>query len=274
VRDLTVGEAAARLSAEFPGLTASWLRRMEAAGRVSPRRNPAGFRRYTAADLDRIRAVLSAAAEQNAEAAAEPAAPAPAPPQPRVSAPQPTAESGPAAQSQRPLIHASGLKRDGGNPSGARRGGPGSVAVLTVVPDTSPAEQQGPAADPPEPAGRRGERRWPDAGFFAPDLGEVAMDRDRLAAAARIERGWVDELVGYGLLSDRAVFSGADLLVARACAELAELGFEPRHLRPVLTSAAKVAELAGSAPAGRSAQAAAAAVRLHSTLVRAELLRG
>jgi hypothetical protein len=283
VRDLTVGEAAARLSAEFPGLTVSWLRRMEAAGRVSPRRNPAGFRRYTEADLDRIRAVLIAAAEADASAPPPPApapqptvAPAPveAPAPSRKSVPPPAAEPEPEAQSQRSLVHAASLKRESSSPSGGRRGGPGGIAVLTVVPDTSPAEQPSPAPDPPEPAARRAERRWPDAGFFAPDLGEVAMDRDRLAAAARIERGWIDELVGFGLLPDRAVFSGADLLVARACAELAELGFEPRHLRPVLASAGKVAELAAAAPAGRSAQAAAAAVRLHSTLVRAELLRG
>lgn len=282
MRDLTVGEAAARLSAEFPGLSASWLRRMEAAGRISPRRNPAGFRRYTAADLDQIRAVLSAASGTEAPAPPEPSAKDSAP----AAAPVPTggaaaeAAPEPAPQSQRPLMHAAGLKRENSSPSGSRRGGQGGVAVLTAVPDTSPAaqpptaEQPIPAADPPEPAGRRAERRWPDAGFFAPDLGEVAMDRDRLAAAARVERARIDELVAYGLLPDRTVFHGADLLVARACAELAELGFEPRHLRPVAASAAKVAELAAAAPAGRSAQAAAAAVRLHSTLVRAALLRG
>jgi len=101
----------------------------------------------------------------------------------------------------------------------------------------------------------------------------------------------VDGLVEYGLLPDAEPVGGADLLVARASAELAQFGVEPRHLRAVAASAARVAELVAAATAagasrdpsrreraalaapGRTAEAAAAAVRLHAALVRAALLR-
>jgi hypothetical protein len=148
-----------------------------------------------------------------------------------------------------------------------------------------------PAGSAPTAASRRAERRWPEAEFFAPDLGEVALTRDQLASAARAERAWVDGLVEFGLLPDDEPVGGAELLVARASAELAQFGVEPRHLRVVAASAARVAELVTAAAAaganrdpsrrersalaapGRSAEAAAAAVRLHAALVRAALLR-
>jgi hypothetical protein len=120
----------------------------------------------------------------------------------------------------------------------------------------------------------------------------VSLDLDQLATAARTDRAWVDGLVEYGVLPGTDSAGGAELLVARASAELAQFGVEPRHLRAVAASAARVAELIAAAttagtgrdPArreraalaapGRSAEAAAAAVRLHAALVRAALLRG
>ena len=120
----------------------------------------------------------------------------------------------------------------------------------------------------------------------------MALTRDQLAAAARTDRAWINGLVEFGLLPDGEPVGGADLLVARASAELAQFGVEPRHLRAVAASAARVAELVTAATAasananrdstrrersalaapGRSAEAAAAAVRLHAALVRASLL--
>jgi hypothetical protein len=113
-----------------------------------------------------------------------------------------------------------------------------------------------------------------------------------LAAAARTDRDWIDGLMEYGVLPATDAAGGADLLVAKASAELAQFGVEPRHLRAVAASAARVAELIAAATSSgsgrdsarrerailaapnRSAQAAAAAVRLHAALVRAALLRG
>ncbi|MGH6656956.1 MAG: MerR family transcriptional regulator, partial [Actinocrinis sp.] len=58
-RTLTIGEASARLSAEFPGVTTGVLRRMEAVGSFTAGRGESGYRRYSEADLDLIRLVLA-----------------------------------------------------------------------------------------------------------------------------------------------------------------------------------------------------------------------
>lgn len=398
-RTLTIGEAAAALSGEFPGVTAAVLRRLEAAGQFIPARSSSGYRRYSEADLDLIRIVLTNQSAQSPgqEQAGPPAAGAERAGRP--GSPDPADLSG----AEHPLTHpaaghseaedalavvgvardlTSGAAHHGGHPgpqspaTGRTTGRNGRAASSRVpaarsaavddlqgtasrhqgalrpttdalfdvpargasmqpqCPDSTGTEQapdaalgkastalsgtapngtsrantasaqgstpngvalNGTAANgtaPSTAASRRAERRWPDPEFFAPDLGEVALDRDQLAAAARTDRAWVDGLVEYGLLSGNRSAGGADLLVARAAAELAQFGMEPRHLRAVAASAARVAELIASATSpgpgrdaarrertllaapGRSAEAAAAAVRLHAALVRAALLRG
>ena len=417
-RTLTIGEAAAALSDEFPGVTATVLRRLEAAGQFVPARSPSGYRRYSDADLDLIRIVLTnePAAQSPDKAASWPGRPDPADlsgaehPLTHPAAGQSAAEDAFAAVGAARDRSANGARHGGHSGSGtgtqSAAAGRGSARAARTVSSRVPAARSAVAEDlqsgqsgqsgqsaaslhaagrrpttealfdvpvsggVPQPDGtgaslarkpsgtaattasanstaprnstaqnsttsanstatgtatgtvpgkitadcaaadsaancapaatastsaaasRRAERRWPDAEFFAPDLGEVALDRDQLAAAARTDRAWVDGLVEYGLLSGNRSAGGADLLVARAAAELAQFGMEPRHLRAVAASAARVAELIASAtsPApsrdaarrertllatpGRSAEAAAAAVRLHAALVRAALLRG
>jgi MerR family regulatory protein len=334
VRGLTIGEAATLLAAEFPGLTVSALRRLEAQGLVDPDRTSAGYRRYDAEDLTRLRAVLSGIQD-------------PLWPDPAVSVDEPAtaglsraaqAASGRTATTARlPSSRTPSSTRADAVPVGARSGGSqrpssaGSAAPSSPAPvltgggrgsgsdtaDAAPADAASMDAasvnaasvnaassntassniapttigSMPTPPSRRAERRWPEAEFFAPDLGEVALTRDQLASAARAERAWIDGLVEFGLLPDGEPVGGAELLVARASAELAQFGVEPRHLRVVAASAARVAELVTAAAApganrdparrersalaapGRSAEAAAAAVRLHAALVRAALLR-
>jgi len=343
---LTIGEAAARLSAEFPGVTVGVLRRLERAGKFTPGRGATGYRRYSEADLDLIRLVLSdhlAAADAYAAGSADADA---ALSGGYAAAPDPADLSGAESPPTHPAVGAPDALRHAQRPVAARTGSRAARTATSRVPAarTAAAGTRGPspaiatlfdvgyAADttqhaealrpdalladrdgvsgrasgvgapsaPPTPASaptttptatRRADRRWPDAEFFAPDLGEVALDRDQLAAAARTDRAWVDGLVEYGLLPGAQSAGGADLLVARASAELAQFGVEPRHLKAVAASAARVAELIAAAtqpgsgrdPArrerallaapGRSAEAAAAAVRLHAALVRAALLR-
>jgi hypothetical protein len=335
VRGLTIGEAAARLSAQFPGLTVSVLRRLEAEGLVAPVRNSSGYRRYSPADLEKVRAALSGwpVPEDHADTAAATAPQIQDPLWPDAGAQR----SAPAACSaQTPRLPSSRTASRSAMPVGARAVAsqrsavPTTPAALATAPPPAlptqavssptvptptvptptvptattplvPQQAAAPAAlDAPvlatvsastASAPRRAERRWPDAEFFAPDLGEVALNRDQLAAAARADRSWVDGLVEFGLLPEGEPAGGAELLVARASAELAQFGVEPRHLRAVAASAARVAELVTAATAaanrdparrersalatpGRSAEAAAAAVRLHAALVRAALLRG
>lgn len=56
----TVGAVLSLLREDFPDLTISKVRFLDAEGLVSPGRSPSGYRRYSNADLDRLRFVLTA----------------------------------------------------------------------------------------------------------------------------------------------------------------------------------------------------------------------
>ena len=56
---LSIGQVLARLTADFPDLTPSKLRFLEERGLVSPARTDAGYRKFSPADLDRLRLVLT-----------------------------------------------------------------------------------------------------------------------------------------------------------------------------------------------------------------------
>ena len=57
---LTIGKVLARLRPEFPDVTASKIRFLEAEGLVTPSRTAAGYRTFTSADLERLQYVLAA----------------------------------------------------------------------------------------------------------------------------------------------------------------------------------------------------------------------
>lgn len=266
LRGLTIGEAAARLAGEFPGLRPETLRAMERHGLLAPRRTSAGYRRYTEADLDTARRILAGAPEPTAARHRPEAASVPQPvqpPRPSASPRQPTPPAG--AEPLGPEAS----PRPSSDISGA------SHAIRTSRPSAEAPVPPPPAAPDPA-AGRRRSPRWPEPEYFAPELGEVALDREGLARAAGLDPHRVAELAGFGLISGADPATGADLLVARAAADLLEHGIEPRHLRPVAVAAGRAAAMikavgGGSARPG-GAQAAAALVRLEAALLRAALL--
>jgi DNA-binding transcriptional MerR regulator len=55
---MNIGEVHARLQEEFPQLQMSKLRYFEAEGLVEPTRTPAGYRKYTSDDVERLRLAL------------------------------------------------------------------------------------------------------------------------------------------------------------------------------------------------------------------------
>ena len=61
---MSIGEVLAHLRAEFPDTTISKLRFLEAEGLVEPRRTAAGYRKYSWADVARLRFVLTAQRDQ------------------------------------------------------------------------------------------------------------------------------------------------------------------------------------------------------------------
>jgi DNA-binding transcriptional MerR regulator len=56
---LSIGQVLARLTPEFPALTSSKLRFLEVQGIVTPVRTESGYRKFSSADLDRLRLALT-----------------------------------------------------------------------------------------------------------------------------------------------------------------------------------------------------------------------
>jgi hypothetical protein len=256
IRGLTIGEAAARLAVEFPGLRAETLCAIERHGLLAPQRTAAGYRRYTERDLETVRQVLTG-----------PPAPRTAPEQPPPPAPRPAPHTEPAAapvpaRAAPPLEPEAATSSD--NPGVSRTSRPPAAAPAPPAPAAEAS------------AGRRRSPRWPEPEYFTPELGEVSLGRDGLARAAGLDEHWVAELAGFGLISGSEPATGADLLVARAAADLLGYGIEPRHLRPVAVAAGRAAAMVKAAGGGSSrpatAHAAAALVRLEAALLRAALL--
>lgn len=137
---LGISEVLARLRTEFPDITVSKIRFLEAEGLIAPARSPSRYRRFSLADVDRLRYILTAQRDhylplrviRERLARPAPAAGPPAPAaqrsggtsaqsarsttaqQPRSTAAQPTGSSaaGQAGLSRRELIEAAGIDDD------------------------------------------------------------------------------------------------------------------------------------------------------------------
>jgi DNA-binding transcriptional MerR regulator len=61
---LGIGEVLARLRGEFPDVSVSKIRFLESEGLIEPARSPSGYRRFDAADVDRLRYILTVQRDQ------------------------------------------------------------------------------------------------------------------------------------------------------------------------------------------------------------------
>lgn len=59
-QSMTIGEVLSLLSPDFPEVSISKIRFLEAEGLISPRRAPSGYRRFSDDDVDQLRLVLTA----------------------------------------------------------------------------------------------------------------------------------------------------------------------------------------------------------------------
>jgi DNA-binding transcriptional MerR regulator len=61
---MSIGEVLSTLRTDFPDVTISKIRFLESEGLVDPERSPAGYRRFSGADIERLRYVLAAQRDQ------------------------------------------------------------------------------------------------------------------------------------------------------------------------------------------------------------------
>jgi DNA-binding transcriptional MerR regulator len=61
---LGIGEVLVELRSEFPDVSVSKIRFLEAEGLISPARSPSGYRRFAPADIDQLRFILTAQRDQ------------------------------------------------------------------------------------------------------------------------------------------------------------------------------------------------------------------
>ncbi len=229
---MNIGEVLDRLRPDFPGITIPKIRFLEDKGLIKPERTPAGYRKFSHEDVERLRYVL---------------------------------------RMQRD--HYLPLKVIGEHLDAIDRGlePPPIEAVVPTVPKVALAADGLPSA---ESFARRDDLR---------------LSRRELVKIAEISEELLDQLEQYGLISARAGTGHFDtdaLVIARTARELADFGFEPRHLRAFKTAADRevglVEQVVAPHKRGRDAAAkaraeeavseiAALSVRLHATLVKSGL---
>jgi DNA-binding transcriptional MerR regulator len=221
-----------RLRPDFPGITIPKIRFLEDKGLIKPERTPAGYRKFTAEDLERLRYIL---------------------------------------RMQRD--HYLPLRVIGEHLDAIDRGlePPPIEAVVPTVPKVALAADGLPSPE----------------SFSRTD--NVRLSRKELLKIADVSEALLDQLEQYGLIVPRTGTGHYDtdaLVVARSARELADFGFEPRHLRAFKTAADReiglVEQVVAPLKRGRDAAAraraeeavseiAALSVRLHATLVKTGL---
>jgi DNA-binding transcriptional MerR regulator len=195
---LSIGEVLGLLRPEFPDVTISKLRFLEAEGLIEPMRAPSGYRKYTRAHVERLRFVLTAQRDrylplrvireqiEALDRGERVVGLAPLPSPPAVPAPLPAPVSAPV-----------------------------------------PAAVRAPAVVAPAPAPRT------DFSDNSRLTREQLAERSGLD-----ESGLVDlEQYGLLVPGPNGFYGGEALTVARIAAQLAEYGLEGRHLRPYRATA-------------------------------------
>ena len=255
---LSIGEVLGQLRPEFPDVTISKLRFLEAEGLVEPMRAPSGYRKYTAAHVERLRFVLSAQRDRYLPL--------------RVIREQiqamdrgdrvfgvPTQPPAPA-----PAAASSGLTSERGTSESRREDGA-----------TEAAGARASGASAIGPPGAR-------ASAISTD---PRLTRAQLSERSGLDEAGLVDLEQYGLLvpGPGGYYSGEALTVARVAAQLAEYGLEGRHLRPYRATADRevgllaqlVTTMAKQGSPGAREQAfetvhelAALCAQLHGALVR------
>lgn len=228
---MNIGEVIAELRSDFPGISIPKIRFLEDKGLILPERTPSGYRKFSHADVDRLRYILTMQRD-----------------------------------------HYLPLKVIGEHLDAIDRGlePPPIESVVPKVPTVALASDGLPSAE-----------------SFA-RTSSLRLSRRELLKTAGVDEDLLGELESFGLVkpSRTGHFDADDLVIAQTALQLAEFGFEPRHLRTFKTAADRevglVEQVVAPAKHGRDAaargraedtvaQIAALSVKLHATLVKVGL---
>jgi DNA-binding transcriptional MerR regulator len=200
---LGIGEVLAQLRGDFPDVSVSKIRFLETEGLISPARSPSGYRRFCAADVDRLRFILAAQRDQYLPL--------------RV-----------IRERLDRLGQAAGGPADGPPGNGRPAGGPRFADSRLA--ESRSAESRSAESRSVQP-GSAGSPTFPGAG-------EVLLSRRELLAEAGLTEALLTELETFGLLRRVGRSYGPDALqVARTAVALTAYGVEARHLRAVRAAA-------------------------------------
>jgi len=195
----SIGEVLALLKHEHPDITISKIRFLESQGLISPERTPSGYRKFFAADVDRLRWILEQQRDnflplKVIKRRLDSGGPSVA-----------NATTHTVDDSREPTLFSRSLDAPG----------------VAKTPATGHATSARPA---PKPIANTA------------DTGSVSLTTRQLADASGVDTLFVDEIQRLGLIAPIAtigesIYDHEALIVVKAAATLSLRGVQPRHLR-------------------------------------------
>jgi DNA-binding transcriptional MerR regulator len=252
---MSIGSVLDLLRPDFPDITISKIRFLEAEGLIRPERTPSGYRRFSIADYERLRFVLTAQRDQYL-------------PLKVIKEQLEAIDSGAATL-------------------GVREARARAHAVRDVEPITPPTEHAARCTGVNVPR-----RLGVVPGEVSPDElrfdHEIRLTHADLLTQADIDEMFLNDLIRANLITPGAAgfFDAEAVTLARTAKAMAEFGLEARHLRAFKLAADReaalvaqiVAPIAKSRDAGARARAeetvrelAALSLTLHTCLVKASV---
>jgi DNA-binding transcriptional MerR regulator len=197
--EVTIGEVLGALKEEFPELTISKIRYYERQGLLTPARSAAGYRKFSPADVERLRYVLRAARDHYL-----------------------------------PLkVIKERLEAAEAHNARARENLTQDAPPVQSITAGSPAADESPAASgclPVEPSTAISPELFSLAGS------DERLTRRDLLRESGLTGEQLTEVEAYGLIAARGAstsYEADSLIIARIVAELSQYGLQARHLRPV-----------------------------------------
>ncbi|HEY2076103.1 MAG TPA: MerR family transcriptional regulator [Streptosporangiaceae bacterium] len=217
---LGISEVLAQLRTDFPDVSVSKIRFLETEGLLTPARSPSGYRRFSGADVDRLRYILAAQRDHYLPLRVI---------RERLARLEAAARASPATASH---------QRSGGQPPAA---GPATAGPATANPEigytVSASTVSANTVSAKPVSSSTVSASTVSANTASANTGQL-LSRRELVELAGLSEALLTELEAFGLLRRVGRHYGPDaLVVARTAVTLTAYGVEARHLRAVRASA-------------------------------------